>query len=313
MKTTGITKILVPLDFSDIALEALETAAGIARRQNAELILLHVIEFLQYPMTEYRATYMHQAVAEMNKAEKDNLQNKASEIKNKYQIEATTCLLMGNLRDTIIETAVNKEIDMIVMGSHGASGLRGYFIGTNAYDVIKKAPCPVLTIPAGQQKKEFRDIIFPVRLVTQALNKYEAVREIACKNRATLHILEIIPDTGSEETKAQLKKQLDPLLNGLDEDSIVYMVVTAIAANDPAKETLREAERINADLIVITASPDHNLKELLIGPYVQQIVNHAKYPVLSVRPSLSVQTIEKLKKHATHEWEFVIPGIGLAA
>ncbi|MEZ4905923.1 MAG: universal stress protein [Spirosomataceae bacterium] len=114
----------------------------------------------------------------------------------------------GRYVRAVVEEANNHKIDLIVMGTHGVSGLREFFIGSNAYAVIKLAECPVLTIPPHKKWEGFKKILFPVRPVASALSKYEYARKIIQKSNAELIVMGLLEydskhnfETLTEDTK----------------------------------------------------------------------------------------------------------------
>ncbi|MEO6168105.1 MAG: universal stress protein [Chitinophagales bacterium] len=284
MKHIPITKILVPVDFSETSGHFTRVAAAIAKRHQASLILIHVFEPFYESYRHPMSGIMERWLDEVKKMSSERLAVWISEISEKYGIECSYDFMIGNVCDLISYSAESNNCSLIVMGTHGTSGFREYFIGSNAYRMVKYAPCPVLTVPNQNSPEKFGTILFPVRLVPHALDKYYYVRSIAKKNDSTLHVLGLI-DSKSPERINEMKAQLAALEAELVVDGLKKTVTISIVENF-ATETMKEAARIHADLIVATADLDHTIKKFFIGTYIQQIVNHSNIPVLSVRPDI---------------------------
>jgi len=174
---------------------------------------------------------------------------------------------------------------MIVMGTHGTSGLREFFLGSNAYRVVKNSPCAVLTLPGTNQWLDFKRILFPVRMVQHALDKYENVRPIIRKNKSSLLITGIVTKTEPNQL-IEMKSLVEAVRDKIEEDDVRCESEVHYCEN-VAQQVLKIATEVKPDLIVITATLDTSIKDFFLGPYTQDIVNHAKFPVLSVRPSPS--------------------------
>ena len=210
----------------------------------------------------------------------------------------------GNPADEICRWAHHKEIDLIVMGTHGVSGLREFFMGSNAYRVVKNSPSPVITIPGDNQWLDFKKILFPIRLVHNALEKYDIVRPIIRKNGSSLLIAGIVKSnnpTGLDE----MKTIVDSVKKKLSEDDVICGSEVHFCEN-VARQVIEVSEVEKPDLIVITATLDTSLKDFFLGPYTQDIVNHARYPVLSIRPEVSKESIGLLSDIQNHFTEIAV-------
>jgi nucleotide-binding universal stress UspA family protein len=143
-----IEKILVPIDFSDQYEAVLRIAESMARSENAKLILAHVVEPVQ-PIAE-TAPYTHVEVA-MADADREKLQTITP---TDPSIPFEHCLKEGSPSKGIVEIAKEEQVDLIVMGTHGRRGLSRVLMGSVAEDVVRRAPCPVLTLKPSQEVLE---------------------------------------------------------------------------------------------------------------------------------------------------------------
>lgn len=151
----AIHKILAPTDFSDHANHALEYARTFARRWNAELHLLNVIEPAVFP-TEAGLTPIGtmKLGEEMEGAAQTNLQKIAtSEPLTDLKVE--TAIAHGRASSAIIHYAETHNINLIIISTHGRRGLEHLIFGSTAERVVREAPCPVLTVrPANKSSEE---------------------------------------------------------------------------------------------------------------------------------------------------------------
>ena len=138
----SVRKVLVPLDFSDPSLQALQYARRFAAPSQAELVLLYVIEPVAYPaelgvVINLDADLAERALGELEKLRHQHLSD----------YPATRSLVRSGVADAeIITTAKDEHADLIVIGTHGFSGLKHFLLGSTAERVVRDAPCPVLTV-----------------------------------------------------------------------------------------------------------------------------------------------------------------------
>lgn len=159
LNTYKINSILVPIDFSNVATNALETAIATCKRQLATLTLIHVVEntFVLYPPEAGGAAGA--ILPDMIKQANKSLSKLAKKIRLDHDLVVNHIVQSGNPADEICRWALHKEIDLIVLGTHGASGLREFFLGSNAYRVVKNSSCPVMTIPGSNRWLDFKKIL----------------------------------------------------------------------------------------------------------------------------------------------------------
>ena len=143
-----IKRILVPVDFSEPSLRALDYAAQLGRAFRIELIVLHVVETVYYPFagdlygTGYDMSAVYRA---LERAGREQLARLAARLKQR-RIAARTLLLMGSAPQTIVDTAKKLKADLIVMSTHGRTGLSHVLMGSVAERVVRTAACAVLTV-----------------------------------------------------------------------------------------------------------------------------------------------------------------------
>lgn len=145
METT-INKVLVPIDFSDYSKSALKYAVNFAKSFNAEIILIYVVEPVIYPPDFSMGQIAMPSInTEWDDRAKDELQKLAkSEIIG--VVKAKTIIKTGKPFVEIIETAKEENVDLIIIATHGRSGVEHILFGSTAEKVVRKAPCPVLTL-----------------------------------------------------------------------------------------------------------------------------------------------------------------------
>jgi nucleotide-binding universal stress UspA family protein len=141
-----IKNILVPIDFSNYSKNALRYATNFAKKFNAKIYLVYVVEPVIYP-SDFSMGQVTFPVAdlEMNERAKNELNNLAkTEIGSEIEVE--TLIKTGKPFVEINETASELDIDLIFIATHGHTGMEHLLFGSTAEKVVRKAPCPVLTL-----------------------------------------------------------------------------------------------------------------------------------------------------------------------
>lgn len=274
--------ILVPVDFSDIAHHALNHAVQVAKHFNNELALLHVMEesllggLLSFGKSD-----------ESEKAKEDakqKLAQLAAEMSKTHGIQCSTHVRIGRIYKTIAEAATELNCDSIIMGSNGAAGLE-QIIGSNASRVIMQSNVPVVVVKSEQTANSYNNIVFPLDLTIESRQKVSWAIHLGKAYQSTIRILTYHID--DEQANIRLTAALRQVENMLEEKGIKFTrhILNKLDASFQ-EETLKYAEAINADLILImTHQEDLGLGEYLMGTEAQQIVNKSqRIPVMCIKP-----------------------------
>ncbi len=148
-----LKKILFPTDFSDPSKEALKYALSFAREHDAQLIALHVInkQLFSEGLNLPRVISIDALEEAMAKEAARRMVDFFSDVVGIDKINFKKIVLQGNPFLEIIKFAKENDIDMIVIGTHGRSGLEHILLGSTAEKVVRKAPCPVLSVKPAQR------------------------------------------------------------------------------------------------------------------------------------------------------------------
>ncbi len=283
---TPIKSLLIPTDFSELAESALKVGVAIAKRHKAEITLLHVIDMLHFIQPSEVFLPEVSLAIDFKSTMEERLNDLAAKIQKDTGIKTSGKVLDGSPAENICQYAESNKISMIVMGTHGTSGLREFFIGSEAFRVVKNATCPVLTIPGNWEKTDFEKVLFPIRLIPGAIEKYGFARPIIEKNNSELLLLGLAEENNPNDLK-EISSLTEEFKLKLFVNNIVFKTAITPCANFPAK-VIETANEHNSDLIILTSNLDYNFKTYFVGPYVQQIVNHSMRPVLSIKPTVVV-------------------------
>jgi len=141
-----ICQILVPTDFSEFSKQAVQCAYELAQTFGAKLLLLHVVELQAYPVEIFlpssEGTTLLDDLERQARLDLAQLLPKAQDV----QVEVTCQAVVGTPYHKIVEVAMAEKVDLIVMATHGRTGLSHLVMGSVAERVVRTTPCPVLTI-----------------------------------------------------------------------------------------------------------------------------------------------------------------------
>lgn len=301
-----LNKILFPTDFSPSAEHALSHALYLAHRYGAELHMLNVL----VPHEEDPNNPEHQFPSREQVIEK--LRTFASEQERTAQHpEAFEHLVIRQVQRreisaamAIVAYAEEEAIDLVVMGTHGRRGVRHLLAGSVTEEVVRLAPCAVLSVRARQTPQilgSIRKVLAPVdfsddscEAVTvaldiasgygadvQLLHVWENVLHPAFYNMGATSIKDLQPDI--EERTLNALSELVDRANGFSGNATVHAV-----EGHAAREIVRFAEEHDTDLVVIATHGLTGLDHFLLGSVSEKVVRRAHCPVLVVKRKRSL-------------------------
>ena len=285
--------MLVPVDFSEISLNALNHAVQVAKHFDNDLVLVNILEddFLSSVFSFSKNDTKDELAKE---ALLNKLNEKADEIKAKYGVDCKTAAKSGKIYKTIIDTAAEYGCDCIIMGTHGASGVER-IMGSNASRVISYSTVPVIVVKNDKNPNAYKNIVFPLDLTSESKQKVKWALHLAKAYKSTIHILTY--RMSDEFLNNKMMANLNQIKTLLSDNGVAYDEKIMDNNDDFASVTLNYAEAIGADLIMImTQSEDKTIREYIIETYPQQIVNDSgNVPIFCVNPN-----------HETFKSEFII-------
>lgn len=271
-------KILVPTDFSIEAENALKVAAQIARQHNSEIYLLHMIEI---PMQEIDAVSTHADIPEVMFFMKMAHQ-KFKEIMDSSYLQGLTIheIVKTDISfNRISEICKEHDITMITMGSHGASGIKEMFVGSNAEKAVRHSDVPVLVIKNKHDDFSIDDIVFASDFNNDNKETYNQATDFATTFDAKLHLLMV--NTASNFTTT--KKANDRINEFISDNSFKNFSINVYNDETIEKGVLNFSKHIDADLIGISTHGRQGIAHFFNGSISEDLVNHAKRPVITFK------------------------------
>ncbi|NNL32597.1 MAG: universal stress protein [Flavobacteriaceae bacterium] len=271
-------KILVPTDFSEQAENALHVAAQLAKKHDAEIFLLHLLEI---PLHQVDALSTHSDLPEamffMKLAHKRFEDVMAKDYLKDVTVHETVEFQQSFT--SLIDVCKAKNIDLIVMGSHGASGFKEMFIGSNAEKVVRTSDIPVLVIKNAHQEFQVNDFVFASDFKKDNKKTYKQAVSIAKSFEAKMHLV-MVNTASNFSTTEKAKKRISEFTKDTDYDEYSVNIY-----NDESVEQgiLNFSKSINADLIGISTHGRQGIAHFFNGSISEDLVNHAKRPVITFK------------------------------
>lgn len=277
-----IKKILIPIDFSETSMIAIEHGAFMAKLYKADVVLVHVIEQNWQKFSIVAPEIRFELPDNILNLAEEKLKEIASKIRKDYGVSSTVVSTEGNICREIVETVKSENADMIVMGTHGASGFEETFIGSNSYKVVTLSSRPVLTVQTHSKRIGFSELLLPIDNSDHSRQKVQHTINIAKNYGARIHLLGLLDEGDSEELE-KFKLKIEQVKIFIEKNNLPVVTNIEVGVNQ-ARQTLNYAKQNNIDLIIIMTDQEENLTGSFIGPYAQQVVNHSWVPVLSIKP-----------------------------
>lgn len=281
-------KILVPIDFSPNSKNALRIAAEIAAKYGATIELLHtnVAAIYAMPLSEYASTTVYAEDQSYDESASRLLERVKHElIKNPVfaTLKVDTRVEEGYLHSCIRNVAEEDAVDLVVMGTKGATGVNEFLVGSNTEKVIRTAPCPVLAVPENAGEFSLKTVLLPstLRDDQKGIFRYMAAwQKIFGFNVKVLYLNNPsgFPTDGSAE--AEKNRLAEAAGMGKPE------VIMSMGSFFEDSTILSVAEQYDVDMIAMATHQRHGLSHVFFGSVTENTVNHSNIPVLAVPISL---------------------------
>ena len=276
-------KILVPVDFSEQSVVALEQAVSLSRVFNSEIHILNVIneEF------SLNKLFDDKDKAQYQERVKQRLQEFAEAKNAEFGVELKTIQVTGKIYNQIVNTANVIDAEFIVMGTAGSSTLKKRFIGSNALRVVRESNKPVITIKGKHHRKGCQNIVLPLDLTKETKEKVTKAVEFAKRFGSVIRVVSVLM-TNDEFIVNRLTRQLDQVKRYISEQGVecgAEIVRDTKGDHTLAESIIDYATRTKGDLIMIMTQQEQDFTDFFIGSSAQEVINNSDIPVLSIIPT----------------------------
>jgi nucleotide-binding universal stress UspA family protein len=294
-----LQRILCPIDFSETSRHALEHALAIAKWYDSSLTALHVIHVvLPPPPVLFPAYPVSAPLTATDRLTLEQRMRSWLEPANQGGLQTEVVIAEGNVASCIVEQATASPADLIVIGTHGLEGFDRLMLGSVAEKVLRKATCPVMTVPpalATTGTVPYTRLLCPVDFSESSLTALRFAISLAKESDAhltLLHVIDVPPDDellmerfDAPEFRRYVDEQARRRLEALVTDDVREWCQpeTKVSYGKPYRQILEMAASEDADLIVIGVRGRNPVDLTLFGSTTNHVVRHASCPVLTLK------------------------------
>ncbi len=300
---TDIKRILCPTDFSESSRHALEQAVHWASWYMAQITVLHVCAAPVAALAGADAGPVLPEALCLSDQERARIEEElrlfVEPVLSDSVVPVVRDTADGQVVAGILNEATSMPADLLVMGTHGRTGFTRMLLGSVTERVLRRAPCPVLTVPRRLKPTgtpAVQRVLCPIDFSESSLRalRYAAtVAREAGADLVVLHVIELLPeatvyghgvvDVGAYDEK--FRETARARMAAAIEDAVPrpLAVTELVSAGRPYREILRIADEHGADLIVIGIQGRGSADLMLFGSTTQQVVRQATVPVLTLR------------------------------
>lgn len=275
-------KILVPVDFSAYSEYALEVAAKIAKKHNAEIIALHMMGLSDAVVTREESKEVFEAMYYMKLAEKRFADFLDKDFLKGINITETVhnYKIFSELNDVALEF----NADLIVMGSHGSSGLKEVFVGSNTEKVVRTSQIPVLVIKHRQENFNPELGIFACDFSETSIGPYKRAQKLFNSLEINMKLL-YVNLAGDFRSTREIEKRILNFLKSAGEPNPLQTLNEVVQYSDYSVEAgiFGYSQVSNADIIALSTHGRQGLAHFFAGSIGEDVVNHSDIPVITFK------------------------------
>ena len=270
-------KIIVPVDFSEQSKFAIKAASALAKKHDAEILALHMLELNQAMITSSEGFHPEQTVFLIKLAEK-----RFKEFLDRPCLEGlkvTPIIKHYKVFSEVNEVAQQNGADLIVMGSHGTDGLKEIFVGSNAERVVRNADIPVIVVKEDLEDFKVERFAFACDFKDDSLMAFQKAKSFAEMLSAELELVYINTPGDNFLSNKDAYEQINKFLTKANAGQQVEIY------NDYSVEKgiLNYSESILADMIGIPTHGRKGLSHFFMGSIGEDVANHSKIPVVTFK------------------------------
>lgn len=274
-------KIIVPVDFSEHSEFALEAAAGLAQKFGSELIVLHMLELSNAIISSANEALNQEALFYLKLAEQ-----KFETFLNKPYLEGlkvTPIIKHFKVWSEVNDVATEHKAELIVMGSHGASGIKEVLVGSNTQKVVRHAEIPVLVIKHNPILLDFENAVFASDFSEEVVAPYLRAKTMFEDLGAKMHLVYVNSPDGNFRSSSEIDKRVADFLKKAEGDLDNLNNINMVSDYSIEKGILNFANVIGADLIAVATHGRKGLAYFLEGSVSEDVANHSTLPVMTFK------------------------------
>lgn len=274
-------KIVVPVDFSKHSEYALKAAATLAKKNNSEILVLHMLEMGAVTVSESASQLQEMTIFHLKLAEKNfkDFLNKTY-LKN---VKVTPVIKHFKVFSEVNSIAEEHQADMIVMGSHGSSGFKEIFVGSNTEKVVRNATVPVLVVKKEQSNVSFDDVVFATDFAEESIEAYQKAMKVLSALAENVHLVHINTPFSDFKSSTEIEKKVVNFLQKAEGNIDKLNSINYVADYTIEKGIFNFSNVVGGDLIALITHGRKGFAHYFTGSVTEDIANHASLPVITFK------------------------------
>ncbi|MDZ4711125.1 MAG: universal stress protein [bacterium] len=274
-------KILLPTDFSKASINAIEYALNFASGSNAKFIFYH--SFIPFNSAlSGTPEYNRKEIIKVEQELKIRIEKLKFKMNEKFpDVAIEICIDKGAETRQIISYSKKNKIDLIIMGTTGASGLKEIIIGSVTADIIAKSECPVLAVPSNYKYKPIQKMLMPTNYALHDLIALKFLFQFSVTKNAAIHFLHISPkgkpSVKDTELMEAFKKTINSSLKKRNKEFSLHQ------GNDAERCISNLVKKEKIDLTVVTTIKRKSfIDRFFHSSLTKKMACHTRIPLLAL-------------------------------
>lgn len=263
-----ISKILVPVDFSEAAYNATEAAISMARLYDADLVF-----------------YFAESEAKIPNSIEETIQEKIKQLEAKFDlkgIDVVKVFKKGDFISSVLSYIAEQKIDLVVMGSHGVQGINDLFIGSNTLKMMRSVSCPLLIIKGKIKNMALNKIVFASNFDNSNFAPFRTLIKMLLPFNSEIHLLNIDTPGFFGDGNIIMEPAIDAFKTYAEENGFICHAYRK--SHTIIEQGINEfITKIKPDLVVIPTNEKSALKRLFVSSIAEAVVNHANIPAMTMK------------------------------
>ena len=274
-------KIIIPVDFSDHSEYALKTAAKLAKKHDAELLVLHMLEMSDIMLTTSEGFQSQKAAFFLQIAE----QKLEGFLKKDYlnDLKVTSIIKHFKVFSEVNDVALKNDADLIVMGSHGSSGIAEFFVGSNTERVVRNANIPVLVVKNNVSDVNFNVVAFACSFSEETIKPYLNAVKMFDKIDTKFYLVHVNLPNDRFMSSLEIEQKAVNFFTKAERNLTKRKDVHYVCDYTVEEGVLNCANKIGADLIIVPTHGRKGLAHFFEGSIGEDVANHSTLPVMTFK------------------------------
>ena len=274
-------KIIVPVDFSENSENALQVAAMLAKKHNLALYPLHMLDIQDVSINE-SVSYQHERTAFYLKLAEKRFKEF---LKKDYlkDVEVVPLIKHYKVFSEVDSIASEVNADLIVMGSHGATGLKEFFVGSNTEKVVRYANLPVLVVKNNLPNVDFKDAVVATDFSEESVDAFKNVLKTLDIFNAVKHVIYVNLPNENFKSTVEMQQMANDFYMKVEGNTDRMISTNFICDRSIEDGILSFSNSIGADLITVITHGRKGLSHIFSGSVAEDVTNHAALQIMTFK------------------------------